>query len=506
MITLFKQMLENPDARRLTQSVLLIVILLTLLVTLLQTGQKHSDLISAQNARVERAVTQRLPTLFDNLSTGDVTALPSLIKSWLSELSESEELEYASLTMGNNLSWQHGDLNGTPSVSLSLGDSKTLPAAKLLLQPNGKLLRQELWQAFWQQLLFNGLLLLLAASAGLIWLWRKVSPPAKTTKEPEKELPNPLELQLSELQSKLKQVETERDTLQAREQKYQDNLSLKDKEHSKELEQSMMLLNRAQQLMVEQEKMAALGGLVSGLAHELNTPIGVCLTASTMVKNELEELHLLINGDEPTLDEINSIIADTQQSCELATGNIIKASQLVQKFKTVAVAQPQDKQQDLNLLQAVEDLYDSTRLMYKPKEANIEINIAPNLEIVCNHSLLSQIVGNLLTNAFSHGFTKDKGNRLLVSATIEDEQLKISVEDNGPGISSDVAEHMFEPFYTTSRSNGATGLGLAAAYNATTQLQGTIWFNHHTSLGGAGFVVQFPVQYRLAGDIELYQC
>ncbi|MCL2912421.1 HAMP domain-containing histidine kinase [Shewanella corallii] len=479
------------------------MILLTLLVTLLQTGQKHSDLISAQNARIERAVTQRLPTLFDNLSTGDVAALPSLIKSWLSELSESEELEYASLTMGNNLSWQHGDLNGTPSVSLSLGDSKTLPAAKLLLQPNGKLLRQELWQAFWQQLLFNGLLLLLAASVGLIWLWRKVS---NATKEPVEELPNPLEQQLSELQHKLEQAETERNTLQAREQKYQDNLSLKDKEHSKELEQSMMLLNRAQQLMVEQEKMAALGGLVSGLAHELNTPIGVCLTASTMVKNELEELHLLINGDEPTLDEINSIIADTQQSCELATGNIIKASQLVQKFKTVAVAQPQDKQQDLNLLQAVEDLYDSTRLMYKPKEANIEINIAPNLEIVCNHSLLSQIVGNLLTNAFSHGFTKDKGNRLLVSATIEDEQLKISVEDNGPGISSDVAEHMFEPFYTTSRSNGATGLGLAAAYNATTQLQGTIWFNHHTSLGGAGFVVQFPVQYRLAGDIELYQC
>ncbi|MGI2258904.1 sensor histidine kinase [Shewanella sp. GXUN23E] len=512
MLNIFEQLLRQPDARRLYQSVLLVVVLLTLLITLLQTGQQHADLTAAQNARIERAVMQRLPMLFDKLSAGEVNLLPDHINKWLEELARSEQLQHASLTLGNNLSWQYGEPSSNPVLSLSLGDSKTLPTAMLQIQPSTREIRHQLWQAFWRQLTFNTLLIMMAAAVGLLLFWRKMAMQSSAAEQNRQERSatqrqtDALSAQIASLQQSLTQVQTERDALQAREQKYQASLSLKDKEHSKELEQSMLLLNRAQELMVEQEKMAALGGLVSGLAHELNTPIGVCLTASTMVKNELQQLHQLINGDEPTLDEINSIIADTQQSCELATGNIIKASQLVQKFKTVAVAQPQDKPQDLNLLNIVEDLYDSTRLMYKPKEAQIELDIAPNLEIVCNHSLLTQIIGNLLTNAFCHGFTQEKGNRLLVSADIEDEQLKITVEDNGPGISSDVAEHMFEPFYTTSRNKGATGLGLAAAYNATTQLQGTIWFNKHTQLGGAGFVVQFPVQYRFIGDIELYQC
>lgn len=516
MLSQIKHLIRTPEARRLCLSLAIIAILLTLLVTLLQTAQQHRALLANQTVKIERAVTHRLPSLYDNFADGDVQTLPTNIESWLQALADAEQLEFASLSMGNNLSWQVGSRSESTLISLNLGNSKTLPAAMLQLQPSEKSLRAGLWQAFMEQLLFNLLMLSLAAIGFMLFALKKLASSIKQaptdaaetlaqTSVAETELEQ-TKAELQRLQSELEQVSFDRNKLREQQNRYKDDFSRQEKEHSKELEQSMMLLDRAQELMVEQEKMAALGGLVSGLAHELNTPIGVSLTAATMVKNELQQLHQLINGEDPTLEEINTILADTQQSSELAANNIIKASQLVQKFKTVAVAQPLDKQQDLNLLQMVEDLFDSTRLMFKPKEAQIDLNIAPNLEIVCNHSLLTQIVGNLLTNAFNHGFTQDKGNRLFVSAEIENEQLKLIVEDNGPGIRSDVAEHMFEPFYTTNRSKGATGLGLAAAYNATTQLQGTIWFNHHTNLGGAGFVVQFPVQYRYIGDIELYQC
>ncbi|MCJ8303236.1 ATP-binding protein [Shewanella sp.] len=286
---------------------------------------------------------------------------------------------------------------------------------------------------------------------------------------------------------------TDRERLLALETSYKEELARQVKERTQELEQSLLVLKRAQEVLVEQEKMAALGGLVSGVAHEINTPIGICLTAATSQLVHIEELILLIHGENTTLEEINAILEEYQESCELIVSNITKASTLIQKFKTVAAQQSQEELKTFNLKQALIDSHESMKILFDKQEVEVQFDLDPELEIETNLSLLKQITTNILSNAYSHAFKKVDKSIIIIRAKLVDSNINISIQDNGSGISRDAATHIFEPFYTTSRNEGGTGLGLSAAYNAAILLKGNIRFEPNCELGGACFLISFPL-------------
>ena len=286
---------------------------------------------------------------------------------------------------------------------------------------------------------------------------------------------------------------TDRERLLALETSYKEELARQVKERTQELEQSLLVLKRAQEVLVEQEKMAALGGLVSGVAHEINTPIGICLTAATSQLVHIEELILLIHGENTTLEEINAILEEYQQSCELIVSNITKASTLIQKFKTVAAQQSQEELKTFNLKQALIDSHESMKILFDKQEVEVQFDLDPELEIETNLSLLKQITTNIISNAYSHAFKKVDKSIIIIRAKLVDSNINISIQDNGSGISRDAATHIFEPFYTTSRNEGGTGLGLSAAYNAATLLKGSIKLEPECELGGACFLISLPM-------------
>ena len=131
--------------------------------------------------------------------------------------------------------------------------------------------------------------------------------------------------------------------------------------------------------------------------------------------------------------------------------------------------------------------------------------MANNIQVTTNYSLVKQILSNIISNAYIHAFSQDRDNQLQISAHIKNKYLTIDVEDNGDGIAATVAEHMFEPFYTTSRSRGGTGLGLSAAFNAATLLKGTVEYHTDTQLGGTRFSLRFPVKHSILDDVDLCQ-
>lgn len=286
---------------------------------------------------------------------------------------------------------------------------------------------------------------------------------------------------------------TDRERLLALETSYKEELARQVKERTQELEQSLLVLKRAQEVLVEQEKMAALGGLVSGVAHEINTPIGICLTAATSQLVHIEELILLIHGENTTLEEINAILEEYQESCELIVSNITKASTLIQKFKTVAAQQSQEELKTFNLKQALIDSHESMKILFDKQEVEVQFDLDPELEIETNLSLLKQITTNIISNAYTHAFKEVDKSIIIIRAKLVDSNINISIQDNGSGISRDAAAHIFEPFYTTSRNEGGTGLGLSAAYNAAILLKGNIRFEPKCELGGACFLISFPL-------------
>lgn len=293
----------------------------------------------------------------------------------------------------------------------------------------------------------------------------------------------------AELQTALE----DRERLLKLERSYKEELARQVKERTQELEQSLAALKRAQQVLVEQEKMAALGGLVSGVAHEINTPIGICLTAASAQLNHIEELIELIHSEHATLDEINAILDEYQQSCELIVRNITKASSLIQKFKTIAIDRSHEEHQCINLQRQLKEILASSLIMHPKLNAKTDLQVDPNLNIQTNVSLLNQIVSNILSNAYTHAFQDREDNQIQISASIEQGFVNISIQNNGVAIPPEVAEHMFEPFFTTNRSKGGTGLGLSAAFNAVTLLKGSMSYQADSSLGGAQFNIRIPL-------------
>ncbi|QDF68246.1 HAMP domain-containing histidine kinase [Shewanella sp. SNU WT4] len=306
------------------------------------------------------------------------------------------------------------------------------------------------------------------------------------------------------LQSKqtLEEVFNERNQLLQNELAYKEELRKQIKEQTKEVEQSLLLLSHTQRIMVEQEKMAALSGLVTGVAHEINTPIGVCLTAASSQQESLQQIETLLPLPSTSMDDITDRLQECDLASRLIINNVTKAGELIQRFKTVAAQQCIESRYSKNLWQVVEEIEQAVNSKFADFDVKVTLRIDASLHVTTDQNLLSQIISNLMTNSYCHAFSAGRDNQLIVSAQTEASQVIVTVEDNGAGVSAIEQSKIFEPFYTTRRSAGNTGLGLSAAFNAATQLQGQLSYSAGSI--GACFILNIPAEYYYSGDIEFF--
>lgn len=510
---------------------MLSIVLFSSLITLLTTiYQLFNDYNSDVN-RIGRAFSSIEKVNLEVLAASIWVIDERLINTQLDGLSQLPDITYISIKDDSGQEWQAGKYHQKSTIEkqfdLIYTNSSDIKVGTLLIQADLNIIYDRLYDKAILILLSNAIKTFLVAGFILFLVWLNITqhllklsqycaqisldkpfkPLAFDHKSKRDEFAmvakaiNTMQQQVrasfsdvQESKTALQSALEDRERLLKLERSYKDELARQVKEQTKELEQSLLILKRAQQVLVEQEKMAALGGLVSGLAHEINTPIGICLTAASSQLSHVEDLIKLIHSEHATLEEINRILEEYQQSCELIVNNITRASTLIQKFKTVAAEQRYEKNTQFNLKQQLEDIVDSTQIMFSPQHVDININVDANLEVISNIHLLNQIVSNIISNAYTHAFKGVEHSRIMINVVIENGKVNIEIQNNGLSIPEDVAERMFEPFFTTTRNRGGIGLGLAAAFNAATLLHGNVSYESMSPLGGPMFIVSFPYE------------
>lgn len=244
---------------------------------------------------------------------------------------------------------------------------------------------------------------------------------------------------------------------------------------NRELETTLTHLGMAQGELVRQEKLASLGALVAGIAHEVNTPLGICVTAVSHLSEEMQQVKLALDEKRLTESTLQAFFGSTDEILRILTTNTQRASGLIRSFKQVAVDQSSDDIREIALAEYIEETLKSLRPKLKRTRHAIEVECDNELRVHSVPGALSQILTNLVINSIIHGFEHIEEGRIQIAAHRDGTSLAIDYRDNGSGMTPAALKHLFDPFYTTKRGRGGSGLGANIIYNlVTAKLGGSI--------------------------------
>jgi len=258
-----------------------------------------------------------------------------------------------------------------------------------------------------------------------------------------------------------------------------------------ELQRRIEELRRTQVELIENEKMASLGRLVAGVAHEINTPLGIGITAASHLEVTFAAIERILGEDVPA--NLRAALAGARRCVELVMSNLGKAGQLVKSFKQVAVDQSDEVRRRVVVRRYLEEVLASLHPRLKSTPHRIELDCPADIELDTFPGALYQIAANLVLNALMHAFDSDRPGLVRINASVHGETLEMIFADDGKGMSEEIRQRAFEPFFTTRRGSGGTGLGLHLVYNLVTQvLRGTIACS--SSPGhGTQFTIRVPL-------------
>ena len=251
-------------------------------------------------------------------------------------------------------------------------------------------------------------------------------------------------------------------------------------------------LRHALDHIVEKEKLAAMGAIVAGVAHELNTPLGNVLLAATTQGDRLVELENALIKGSLSKSELSKQLNEIRDMTGLVERNLKRMSEVIESFKQVASEQAANHNQQFDLHTSVNDALKMTEHFLRNGQWSFQ-NQVPN-GIVCNsfRGPLEQVLSILVQNAVEHGYRGKDTGAIIIRADQFDDYIDLSVSDNGVGLESLIQQRVFEPFFTTTFGRGKSGLGLAIAYRiCTTTLSGGIRVESAVSQG-ATFTVRIP--------------
>jgi signal transduction histidine kinase/ligand-binding sensor domain-containing protein len=245
-------------------------------------------------------------------------------------------------------------------------------------------------------------------------------------------------------------------------------------ERTEELQTTLESLQKTQEQLIESEKMAALGSLVAGVAHEVNTPVGIGITAVTSLMDEVQKMAELYKKEALNRGDFKEFLQSSYEAGMLIQKNLERTASLIQSFKQVSVDQVSEQLRKFGLKDYLFDILSSLQPKFKHKKIDFNVECKDNLELNSYPGVYAQIFTNLLLNSLQHGFHERETGTITIKADMINQLLKIIYTDDGTGISSKDLPHIFEPFYTSDQRRGA-GLGLNIVYNLVRQkLHGSI--------------------------------
>ena len=241
------------------------------------------------------------------------------------------------------------------------------------------------------------------------------------------------------------------------------------------LEQRNHDLQEAQSELVRQEKLASLGRLVAGVAHEINTPLGICVTATSHLVQELKLTREELAANTMTAESLETFLDIVDQSLRIMTTNTQRAAALVRSFKQVAVDQSSDDIRSFNLNKYIHEVLLSMQPKLKGRPVKVSVQCEPDINMESFPGAVSQIVTNMLMNSLVHGFSHEQEGAIVISAALDGEMVVFTYADDGAGMDADTLGKLFDPFFTTRRGSGGSGLGAHILFNLVTgPLAGTV--------------------------------
>ena len=241
-------------------------------------------------------------------------------------------------------------------------------------------------------------------------------------------------------------------------------------QRTQELSQSLTQLQRTQHRLIEMEKMASLGRLVAGIAHEINTPLGVAVTANSHAAATLSQLEKTFAANQLTRQQFLQSGSAIKSSIDMVNANLQRVVDLVNSFKQTAGAGTEQQVELIDLAQFLPRVIGSMQSLLAEHQVDISLQLKDNLQVRSYISPLSTIISRLIENACLHAFAEHTQRHIVISATAQRHYWQLEVADNGRGMTEDELQRAFEPFFTSKRSAGAKGLGLTLVFNLVTHL------------------------------------
>ena len=262
---------------------------------------------------------------------------------------------------------------------------------------------------------------------------------------------------------------------------------------SEQLEQTVAQLNRTRDDLIESEKMASLGSLVAGVAHELNTPIGNAVLSASSFQQRVLELCTLVERGQLTKGSFDNFISESTELADLIFRQCQRAGQLISSFKRVAVDQTSEHRRSFELCDLIDDHIAALGPSMKNSPVEIRVDVPPNMQLDSYPGPLGQVVDNLIQNATIHAFAGRETGLLLIQASIRNGMVDLRFEDDGCGIPEADLKRIFDPFFTTRLGQGGSGLGLFVSQNIVTGLLGGVLKVSSEPGKGSCFKVRLPL-------------
>ncbi|WP_295762880.1 ATP-binding protein [Undibacterium sp.] len=266
-------------------------------------------------------------------------------------------------------------------------------------------------------------------------------------------------------------------------------------EHAnQDLEIALKSMKNMQAEMFRSEKMAALGYLVAGISHELNTPIGNSLMVASTLKEHAENLASELDSGKPRRTILNELIAETKKGADILVRSLERAAQLIISFKQVSVDQSSNHRRSFDLGKSLEEVLLTLEPMYRRSAHKLTRDLQAGIQMESYPGALAQIVTNAISNALNHAFeNQEQGLMQLSTRLIDQGQVEIIFSDNGCGISPENLKRVFDPFFTTKLGQGGSGLGMNIVYNLITEVLGGTVELHSEPGKGTSLIMRLPV-------------
>lgn len=245
------------------------------------------------------------------------------------------------------------------------------------------------------------------------------------------------------------------------------NISLEEKvkDRTKELEKLLSELKTSQLRVIESEKMASLGGLVAGVAHEINTPIGSSYTAITHLQTQIKNISTSFKENTVTQKDFEVFLSRSDEITNIIKHSLENTLELTKSFKRVSLDQTYDEKRVIFLNKYLNEILISLNPIINKSKLIVILDCNEKLNVKTSPAIFVQIITNLIQNSVIHAFKNIQNPKVHIYVNIENEFLTIVYKDNGIGIKEEDKEKIFEPFFTTNREEGGSGLGLNILYN-----------------------------------------